>query len=290
MKPTENIIPTNDIVFQLLFGKNKNKCLTNDFIKSTLTFVNENTDLSNIHINSEFSLEKITLKDRRVRLDILTEYDEELVCIEMQNRNYENIYERAFFYASKINAVALNKSEDFTKLKPLTMIIILNYIPKKLEKNSKILQKVITIDAFNNNKYINIGLKFIFIFLPKLKEFKTKNLNNDFYMWLKFLEYKDMEVIDEVAEKNENIKRAQREMFMISAEEEEKTLERFHENYLMDRKFDRYEAREEGIKKGKKESLIEFTKKMLAKNYNIQEIIDLTGLSEKEINMLAKSI
>ena len=170
------------------------------------------------------------------------------------------------------------------------MIIILNYIPKKLEKNSKILQKVITIDAFNNNKYINIGLKFIFIFLPKLKEFKTKNLNNDFYMWLKFLEYKDMEVIDEMAEKNENIKRAQREMFMISAEEEEKTLERFHENYLMDRKFDRYEAREEGIKKGKKESLIEFTKKMLAKNYNIQEIIDLTGLSEKEINMLAKSI
>ena len=165
------------------------------------------------------------------------------------------------------------------KMKPLTMIVILNYIPKKLEKSSKILQKVITIDAFNNNKYINIGLKFIFVFLPKLKELKGEILNNNFY---KFLEYTDMEVIDEMAEKNENIKRAQREMFMISAEEEEKTLERFHENYLMERKFDRAEARNQTIK--------EFVRKMLIEKYNIQEIIKLTGLSETEINKLAESI
>lgn len=282
MSNTENIIPTNDIVFQLLFGKNKNKCITNDFIKSILNFVNENTNLSNIHINSEFSLEKLTLKDRRVRLDILTEYDEQVICIEMQNKDYENIYERALFYASKINAVTLSKGDDFVKMKPLTMIVILNYIPKKLEKSSKILQKVITIDAFNNNKYINIGLKFIFVFLPKLKELKGEILNNDFYMWLKFLEYTDMEVIDEMAERNENIKRAQREMFMISAEEEEKTLERFHENYLMERKFDRAEARNQTIK--------EFVRKMLIEKYNIQEIIKLTGLTEAEINKLAESI
>ena len=222
MSNTENIIPTNDIVFQLLFGKNKNKCITNDFIKSILNFVNENTNLSNIHINSEFSLEKLTVKDRGVRLDILTEYDEQVICIEMQNKDYDN------------------------------------------------------------NKYINIGLKFIFVFLPKLKELKGEILNNDFYMWLKFLEYIDMEVIDEMAEKNENIKRAQREMFMISAEEEEKTLERFHENYLMERKFDRAEARNQTIK--------EFVRKMLIEKYNIQEIIKLTGLTEAEINKLAESI
>ena len=222
MSNTENIIPTNDIVFQLLFGKNKNKCITNDFIKSILNFVNENTNLSNIHINSEFSLEKLTVKDRGVRLDILTEYDEQVICIEMQNKDYDN------------------------------------------------------------NKYINIGLKFIFVFLPKLKELKGEILNNDFYMWLKFLEYTDMEVIDEMAEKNENIKRAQREMFMISAEEEEKTLERFHENYLMERKFDRAEARNQTIK--------EFVRKMLIEKYNIQEIIKLTGLTEAEINKLAESI
>ena len=222
MSNTENIIPTNDIVFQLLFGKNKNKCITNDFIKSILNFVNENTNLSNIHINSEFSLEKLTVKDRGVRLDILTEYDEQVICIEMQNKDYDN------------------------------------------------------------NKYINIGLKFIFVFLPKLKELKGEILNNNFYMWLKFLEYTDMEVIDEMAEKNENIKRAQREMFMISAEEEEKTLERFHENYLMERKFDRAEARNQTIK--------EFVRKMLIEKYNIQEIIKLTGLTEAEINKLAESI
>ena len=85
-----------------------------------------------------------------------------------------------------------------------------------------------------------------------------------------------------MTEKNENIKRAQREMFMISAEEEEKTLERFHENYLMERKFDRAEARNQTIK--------EFVRKMLIEKYNIQEIIKLTGLTEAEINKLAESI
>ena len=308
----ENNVPTNDIIFQLLFGRNKNKHLTDNFIKSTLRFINDDTNLNNIRINSEVSLEKIKIKDKSIRLDIIAEYDEKIVCIEMQNKNLNNIYERARFYASKIEAHNLSKSENYTNLKPLTMIIILNYVPENLE-DSKILQNLITIDDFNNNRDINWGLKYIFIFLPKLKNLCNKKLNNNFFKWLKFLEYEDMEVINNMAKRNNFIKDAQNEMYVLTAEQEEKNWQRFRENYLIDRNFDRAEffqegeksgkkkgkelgrrlGRKEGMKEGRKEgirdTIIVFAKKMLAEKYSIQEIINLTGLSEKEINKLAEN-
>ena len=287
----ENNVPTNDIIFQLLFGRNKNKHLTDNFIKSTLKFINDDTNLNNIRINSEVSLEKIKIKDKSIRLDILAEYDEKIVCIEMQNKNLGDIYERARFYASKVEAHNLSKSEKYTDLKPLTMIIILNYVPEDL-KDTKILQNLITIDSFNNNRDINWGLKYIFIFLPKLKEVRNENLNNDFFKWLKFLEYKDMEVIEHMAKENKFIKDAQNEMFVLTAEQEEKNWQRFRENYLIERKFDRAEFFQEGeksgIKKGIKQTIL--ATKMLIKKCDIQEIMTSTGLSKEEINELAESI
>ena len=295
----ENNVPTNDIIFQLLFGRNKNKHLTDNFIKSTLKFINDDTNLNNIRINSEVSLEKIKIKDKSIRLDILAEYDEKIVCIEMQNKNLGDIYERARFYASKVEAHNLSKSEKYTDLKPLTMIIILNYVPENL-KDTKILQNLITIDSFNNNRDINWGLKYIFIFLPKLKEVRNENLNNDFFKWLKFLEYKDMEVIEHMAKENNFIKDAQNEMYVLTAEQEEKNWQRFRENYLIERKFDRAEffkegeksGEEKGRKLGKKEGIKKtiLATKMLIKKCDIHEIIKSTALSKEEIKELAESI
>ena len=47
------------------------------------------------------------------------------------------------------------------------------------------------------------------------------------------------------------------------------------------------EGRKEGRKEGIRDTIIDFAKKMLAEKYSIQEIINLTGLSEKEIKKLA---
>ena len=212
----------------------------------------------------------------------------------------------ARFYGSKVDAYNLSRSEKYTDLKPLTMIIILNYVPEDM-KDTKILQNLITIDSFNNNRDINWGLKYIFIFLPKLKEVRNENLNNDFFKWLKFIEYKDMEVIEHMAKENKFIKDAQSEMFVLTAEQEEKNWQRFRENYLIERNFDRAEffkegrktgkeegklegkkeGRKEGRKEGIRDTIIAFAKKMIAEKYSIQEIINLTGLSEKEIKKLA---
>ena len=95
-----------------------------------------------------------------------------------------------------------------------------------------------------------------------------------------------------MAKENKFIKGAQNEMFVLTAEQEEKNWQRFRENYLIERKFDRAEFFQEGeksgIKKGIKQTIL--ATKMLIKKCDIQEIMTSTGLSKEEINELAESI
>ena len=195
--------PTKDGIFQYIFGREITKDLTDSFIKSLHEYINEKKVLNNIKIQSEVSLEKLNINNKISRLDVLAEYDEEIFCIEMQNKYKKSIYKRARVYAAK---------------------------------------------------------------------------------------YEDMEVIHAMSKKNNNIKRALKYVCPIPEEQQERTLQRFHENALIEQLFDRTDARDEGIEIGKKESLLDFTKKMLIKKYSIQDIIELTDLSEAEINELAKSI
>lgn len=269
------------------------KDLTDNFIRSLHEYINEKKVLNNIKIQSEVSLEKLNINNKISRLDVLAEYDEEIFCIEMQNEAKKNIYKRTRVYAAKIDATTLNVGGKYETLKPLTMIIILNYAPKTIN-NPDILQNLVFVDNKYKTRNEDLGLRFIFIFLPELKKIPNSKLNCEFLQWLKFLEYENMEVIHAMSKKNNNIKRALKYVCPIPEEQQERTLQRFHENALIEQLFDRTDARDEGIEigkqQGKKESLISFAKKMLIEKYNIQEIIKLTGLSEAEINKLAKSI
>ena len=48
--------------------------------------------------------------------------------------------------------------------------------------------------------------------------------------------------------------------------------------------------KETGIAEGKEERNVEIAKSMLDKNYGIQEIIGLTGLSKKELKKIQKEM
>lgn len=284
--------PTHDISFQLLFGRSKNKDLTDNFIKSVLNYTNDNRKLKNIKIQSEVSLEKLRFEDKPVRLDILAEYDEALVCIEMQNTDYSNIYERTRCYATKIGALQLERGQNYLELKPLIMIVILNYEPTK-KYTSDYLENLIIVNEKYRDHNIKMGINFIFIYLPRFNTTDFLRPNKEFAQWLEFFKYKNMEVIDFMAIGNANIKKAKDEMELISAEEEEKRMARFYENGLLEQRF-QYTAgvdagRIEGKVEGKLEAFLELAKQMLKKKYDISEIKNLTGLSENEILNLSKS-
>ena len=123
-----------------------------------------------------------------------------------------------------------------------------------------------------------------------------------------------MEVIKDMAEKNTLIKEAKDEVEFISAEEEERRIQRFYDNGFFEvrlaysegidagraegraegkaegRVEGKAEGRAEGEISGKLKAFIEIAKQMLAKKYAINEIKSLTGLSEREIQKLAKDV
>ena len=293
--------PTNDIVFQLLFGKNKNKDLTDNFIKSILKHEKENINLNNIKIKSEFSLEKLDLKDKGVRLDIIAEYDNATVCIEMQNKKCSNFYQRARCYATKVGAMQLNSGQDYLELKPLIMINILNYKPNNTYTKDFI-EHIITVNKQYREYYVKMGIKFIFIFLDQIKNIDIFNPENEFIHWLKFIKFDNREVIEMINTMNKHTKLATDELDRINADEEEKNIARILEFDELDKRLEysagvdagriegRAEGKAEGRIEGKLEALLDLAKQMLEKKYKISEIKELTGLSEKEILSLNPSI
>ena len=56
------------------------------------------------------------------------------------------------------------------------------------------------------------------------------------------------------------------------------------------KKIDLKYAKEEGIKEGKKEANMETARKLLKKGMEIKDIIDITGITEKQIEILRKSL
>ena len=275
--------------------------LTDNFIKSTLKAVGAKIPSKILDIKSEFSLDRINYDYKYVRLDIYAEYAEQIVSIEMQNKDNFNIYERTRYYYSKLCATQLNRGDEYTKLKPVTMITILNYIPKDAH-TSKCMEHLVVVEDNNRKQDVDMGIKFIYIFLPRLKNIKSLDYNEPFVQWLKFLEYKDEEVIKMICEKNSTIKKANYVVKGISAEEEERRYQRAVEEGELDLIFARTRGfddgkkiglasgRKEGIITGRLETLVGIVKQMTSKNYPISEIQELTGLSNEEIQKLAKSV
>ena len=87
-------------------------------------------------------------------------------------------------------------------------------------------------------------------------------------------------------EKNEVIKKARVEMNYLTGEEAERRLQWLREKWEMDYNSDMGQAKREGRKEGK----IEIVKNLLKLNMPIEQIIKASGLTEKEVQEIKKSM
>ncbi len=89
---------------------------------------------------------------------------------------------------------------------------------------------------------------------------------------------------------NEKIKKAEEELEYLSGDEAERRIAWLRETAELDRKFAMTAARDQGKAEGRAEGRAESMKivaqKLLAKNMDIDSIIELTGLTKEEIEKL----
>ena len=120
-------------------------------------------------------------------------------------------------------------------------------------------------------------MKEYYIQLPKLRE-SNPDMDNKLNQWLAIIDDTDRGKIEMAKAKNKIIKEAEVEIKYFTASEEAQYLADMRDLWESDVNSRLYDARKEGEKQNK----IKIAKKMLEKNRDLEEIMELTELTEEE--------
>ena len=210
----------------------------------------------------------------------------------MQQKENYNIEERTLFYGGKVISHALEKGQDYKYLPKITMISILDY---ELKETDDYITQTVRIGNENIKCRLVNGITYYFIELPKFRRSKKKKTK--LHDWLTFIDYKNMKELKEVMERNENVKKANEEYERLRKEREERAIEYFKEKAEIDEYFAAVKAYHDGEKAGEKkrrketerksgeqQKEIEILLRMAKLNYTIEEMMEITGMTENEIN------
>ena len=264
----------NDIVFQKIFGSQKNKEITSHLLSIILK-----KEIKNINLDVNKDLIGNTKNDKKGVLDVRATFNNgEDVDIEIQMNKFDKMANRMLLYWSRMYSQKIKRGKDYEELKPSIVILISNYNLEETKNIEKYNTKWnIREEEFKEN-VLTEELEFHILELPKLK--KTDIEKDELALWLKFISSpNDMEVRKEMEkEENKYLKQAMEELQDLSNDPGFERIVESREKFLRDQV-----QREKDSKKIAKE---EIAKKMLKKGMSIDEIIELTELTKQDIEKL----
>lgn len=279
-KALKKLSMTNDFVFKRIFAKRGNEEFLKEFLSNLL-----NLDIKGIEISQDVMLAKKVKEDKYGVLDIKAKLNDNIeVDIEMQVVDYGNIIERTTFYSSKMIASQLKLKEEYKEIRPVIIVAILNF---DLFEFEEYITKAVTVADKHRDKIINKLITHYYIELPKFRN-KKVSLDNKVNQWLTFIDSKDEGRIGEAMSKNENLKKANEELEVLSADEEARELAEFRESSLREMASAIRYGQDKGKAEGRNERNIEIAKSMLKENIDINVISKITGLSKDEIEKINK--
>ena len=283
MSITKLLEPTNDVVFQALFGEVGSERITQKLLENILDEKIENVDLSQNPI-----LRRQTKEDKMGILDVIAKInDGEFVDVEMQMSDYPAIIERMLFYWSRKYEHQIKKSNDYTILKRTVVVLIANFNIREI-KDMQYHTKWKIIEEEQRKKILTNKLEFHIIQLNKIKE--NENMDNELIDWLTFIKNPNSERTVQKMVKNKELKEAHEKLKTMSEDEE---MQRFAEwrqdaiymeNTLYSSGYS--EGEERGKALGEKTEKIKIAKKLLKMKVRIEDIAESTGLKIEEVKKL----
>ena len=281
--------PKNDVVFQALFTRGKEK-ITKDLLEKILRM-----KIHSIELDKSKDLLNENKNDKNGRLDLRAVINDNIECdIEVQLTTHEKMLPRFLLYWAKMYSANLKVGDEYSKLRrTISIIIVDGELPE-----FKGIKKAQTNWQIREEEYKSIILTSYFeiciIELPKaIREYKT-NKEDGVLQWMMFLENPEDVEVTKIMEENENIKEAKEELDRISQDDILRRMAFKAELERMDHEQMMYEARRdgkedgirEGVVKGAKEKEIQIAKNMLKKGMSVLDIIEITGLTKEEVEKL----
>ena len=279
----------NDIIFKAFFGKKGNEEFLIDFLEALLKI-----KITKIEIQEDVNLEQLSVEEKGGRLDIQAILNDGVIAnIEMQVRNNHNMEVRTTFYASKIMSRETSRGEDYRSIKKIILINILGY--NMFKKYDEYIHKTAIVLDGHREEIVIDNIEWWFIELPKFRKMH-KNIDNKIDQWLLFIDDEEKELVKMAEEKNQTLQKAREEMNYLTGDAAVRRLAELREIWELDYNSDINYAREKGeksgLKRGRKEGeqkkSIEIAKKLLKLQMPIEQISEITSLTEEEINNIKK--
>ena len=279
---------TKDLVFQELFGKQKNKDITAHFLSLIL-----NREIKNIDLDVNKRMLGNRENSKTGRLDIRAKFNDGEDCnIELQVEPYPYMDKRMLEYWGSMYDAKINSGDSYKVLKPTISILIADYKITNLKHIAKyhtiwnLREKEFTDTVLTNDIEMHI------LEIPKIND--NEMLKDELVQWLRFIKEPENKGVEKFMEENKYLKQARKELEHLSGDPDFKRLLESRAGFLRDvdakmevaEKKGKEKGREEGKEEGKRQKQLEIAKKMKDKNKPIKEIIELTELSKEEIEKL----
>lgn len=280
--------PTNDFAFKKVFGNEQQPQVLISFLNSILGLEPQHHIVSIALLNPSqvphIKGAKETLLDIRC-----TDQQGHHYIVEMQVLPQKCLDQRVLNYASRTYAQQLKKGEDYSLLKPVIFIGVLNF---KFTENPNPISTHLILDVETREHRIK-DFQFTFIELPKFNK-SLDQLTNNADKWIYFLKQaKHLDNIPEVLQADVFTQAFETlEMIHWSEEEydyyERRHLLRLDELARIGYGYDKgkAEGKAEGIEIGEAKGKAQIIHALAANGLSIQEIANMTALSVDEVTAM----
>ena len=287
--------PKNDLAFKKIFGNQKHKNILISFLNSVLDFQGGYL-IADVTLVNSYQIPE--LKETILDIKATNKNGNEFI-VEMQKKDLGDFTKRSLYYTSKAYVSQLSKGNDYTVLKKVYFIGILNF---NIFESKSYISRHLIINTETNTQDLS-DFEFSFIELPKFQK-QLDELTSLLDKWIYFIKNaSDLTVIPEQYKQIEELEDA----FDIATQTtwDKKELEVY--DYISLREFDELNAlrtaerkgmekgmekgiqkgMEQGVEKGRTEEKISIAKNLLDILDN-QTISLKTGLSEELIETLRR--
>jgi len=258
--------PKNDLAFKKIFGNENHKNILISFLNAVLDFKDEFI-IKDVSLANPYQVPKIPELKETI-LDIkATNNNGETFIVEMQKKDLGNFTKRSLYYTSKAYVSQLSKGNNYTTLKKVYFIGIVNF---EIFSSTNYVSRHLIINQETNTQDLDDFI-FTFIELPKFDK-ELNQLSSNLDKWIYFLknasdlslipkEYKNIQEFKEAFDIATQITWNQREIevyeYMSLKEFDEINALKTAEKKGMEK------GMEKGIEKGIEKEKIEIAKNLL---------------------------
>lgn len=219
------------------------------------------------------------------RLDIRAKYNNGEECnIELQVSPYAYMDKRMLEYWAEMYSNKLDSGKGYEKLKPTISILIADFKLPQLRNLTQYKSVWSLREESHSDLVLTEDIKMYILEIPKILNTQIKK--DELALWLKFIENPLNKEVKEVmrSERNKYLEQAEKELGYLSGDPDFKRLVNARVGFLRDQ--DGF--RSEGKKEGKEEEKIEIAKRLLKIKMPLQQIAEITKLTEEEIKRISK--